>query len=114
MALQPRGMKDGERFAVSTVHASASVTMITTPCYLWGYTVSHQDNSASGQCVLTDGTASADTDTDTSKVCDLILPDGGASAGTLPLNVEFNKPIFISKTLTVKITNADVCVRFSV
>lgn len=108
-----RGLGNQERLAIDSTHASASVTLVSAPCFLYGVVVSKTDTNATGLATLNDVSASGDVAADINKTLRVKLSAGGVSAeGESAINIPFDPPIFIAKTLAVAITNAEVTVRY--
>ncbi len=107
-----RGLANSERLALDSTHASASVTMVSAPCFVYGAVVTLTDTNATGVVTLNDVSASGDVATDAGKTLRIKLGAGGVSAGHASQHIQFNPPIFIQRQLAAAITNADVTVRY--
>jgi hypothetical protein len=107
-----RGLGNSERLGLDSTHASASVTMVAAPCFVFGAVISLTDTNATGVVTLNDVSASGDVATDAGKLLRFKIGAGGVSAGQSAQVITFNPPIYVQRTLAAAITNADVAVRY--
>lgn len=107
-----RGLQNAERFALDTVHSTASNSPVLAPCFVYNVVVSLTDTSVTGSLTLADSSASGDAAKEPAKLMQIKLGPGALSASSHPFAVRFTPPVYVAQTLVCAITNASVAVQY--
>lgn len=106
-----RGPNNEERLALDLVTVTADSSLVLQPCFVYSVWASLLDTNVTGHFALADSSASGSCGNESAKI-HMKIGCGGVSAAGQSVVIDLPKPIFISKTLAVDITNVAIGVAY--
>ena len=108
---QRRGITNPERLALDFASVTTTATLVGAPCFVYSVLFSLLNTNATGIAQIADTSASADAFKELAKI-DVTLGAGGASAAGQNQVINFNPPLYVSKTLVGAITGTKISVSY--